>query len=148
MNALFGQTMTVYNYRKGASQSEDTWKRTVINGVQWMHNRNEVSTSNGVQTENKVESITIDFGHSYGNKPYLPPKEYKKLSDDERDTYWTLDASAGQDILVLGETEQEITADYRIKHLREEQQCAVIIKSVTDNRHMPRLKHIKVVGKQ
>ena len=147
MSVLFRQKMTVYNYYMDESTREECWLRTVIKGIQWMHNRNEVSTSNGVQTENKVESITIDFGRNYGNKPYLPPKEFRKLSQEEAERYWTLDAQSGQDILILDEVDKEITKDYRIKNLRDDFQYAPIVKSVSDNRHMPRLKHIKVVAK-
>ena len=147
MSVLFNQKMTVYNYHMDQSTGMESWNRTVVRGVQWMHNRNEVSTSNGVQTENKVESITIDFTHSYGNKPYLPPHEYRKLTEEECGDYWTLDAESAQDVLVMGEVENEIDENYRIGNLRKDYQYANLIKSVTDNRHMPRLKHIRVVAK-
>lgn len=147
MSVLFNQKMTVYNYYQNDDTGEESWQRSVVKGIQWMHNRNEVSTSNGVQTENKVESITIDFGRSYGNKPYVPPNEFRKLPVEEKGKYWTLDKESGQDILIPDELEQEITTDYRISNLRRDYQYASIVKSITDNRHMPRLKHIKVVAK-
>lgn len=147
MSVLFNQKMTVYNYYQNDDTGEELWQRSVVKGIQWMHNRNEVSTSNGVQTENKVESITIDFGRSYGNKLYVPPNEFRKLPVEEKGKYWTIDKESGQDILIPDELEQEITTDYRISNLRRDYQYASIVKAVTDNRHMPRLKHIKVVAK-
>lgn len=147
MSVLFTDTMTVYNHYCMEDTGEDIWNRTVVKGVQWCHNKSELSTSNGVQSENKVERITIDFQRSYGNKPYLPPNEYKKLSSEEAAAYWTLDAKNGQDILVLGESGHEISREYRIKELEKDFQYAVTATSVSDNRNRPRLKHIKVVAK-
>ena len=147
MSVLFTDTMTVYNHRQDPDTEKDTWSRSVIRGVQWSHNKTEVSTSGGVQTESKVESITIDFQRSYGNKPYLPPNEYRKLSADEVSDYWTLDAKCGQDVIVLGETEQDISRAYKIADLMKDFQYAVTVTAVSDNRNRPRLKHIKAVGK-
>lgn len=145
MNALFNQSMTVYNYYLDEEEKE-RWNRTVIEGVQWMHNRNEVTTSNNVQVVNKVESITIDF-KKQREVEYLPPVEYRKLSVEEKVNYWTLDAEIGKDMIVLGEVLQELDDNYRLSDLRKDYQYACIVKSVTDNRHMRHLKHIKVVAK-
>ena len=147
MSVLFTDTMTVYNHRQDPDTEKDTWSRSVIRGVQWSHNKTEVSTSGGVQTEIKVESITIDFQRAYGNKPYLPPNEYRKLSADEVSDYWTLDAKCGQDVLVLGETEQDISRAYKISDLMKDFQYAVTVTAVSDNRNRKRLKHIKAVGR-
>lgn len=125
----------------------ESWNRTVVTGIQWRHNRLEVSQSGGVQTQNRVESITVDFRHTYGNKPYLPPNEYKKLSAGECVGYWTLDAKSGQDVLVLGIAAQEISSEYKLSELMKDNQYAVTIAAVSDNRNRPRLKTIKVVGK-
>lgn len=147
MSVLFTDTMTVYNHRQDPDTEKDTWSRSVIRGVQWSHNKTEVSTSGGVQTEIKVESITIDFQRAYGNKPYLPPNEYRKLSAEECIKYWTLDAKCGQDVLVLGETEKEISRGYKLADLMKDFQYAVTVTAVSDNRNRKRLKHIKAVGK-
>ena len=147
MSVLFTDTMTVYNHRQDPDTEKDTWSRSVIRGVQWSHNKTEVSTSGGVQTEIKVESITIDFQRAYGNKPYLPPNEYRKLSAEECIKYWTLDAKCGQDVLVLGETEQDISRAYKIADLMKDFQYAVTVTAVSDNRNRKRLKHIKAVGR-
>ena len=147
MSVLFTDTMTVYNHRQDPDTEKDTWSRSVIRGVQWSHNKTEVSTSGGVQTEIKVESIIIDFQRAYGNKPYLPPNEYRKLSADEVSDYWTLDAKCGQDVLVLGETEQDISRAYKIADLMKDFQYAVTVTAVSDNRNRKCLKHIKAVGR-
>lgn len=147
MSVLFTDTMTVYNYHRDPDTGQETWSRSVVRGVQWSHNKSEVTTTGGVQTESKVEKITVDFQRKYGNKPYLPPQEYAKLPQEERGNFWTLDAKQGKDIMVLGVSEQEISRDYRIARLSEGFQYAVTVSAVSDNRNRPRLKHIKVTGK-
>lgn len=147
MSVLFTETATVYNYRRDEDTEQEIWIRSVIKGVQWSHNKTEMAISGGIQTESKVESITIDFQRTYGNKPYLPPQEYRKLPAGECQSYWTLDAKSGQDVLILGEAGQEIDEQYGIRDLLSDYQYAVTVTAVSDNRNRPRLKHIKVVGK-
>lgn len=148
MSVLFTDVMTVYNYYRDPDTEKENWVRSVVRGVQWSHNKSEVTTSGNVQTENKVEKITIDFQKDYkGNKPYLLPYEFTKLPDEDKGNYWTLDAKQGKDVLVLGESGQEISQDYRISELFNNFQYAVTVTAVSDNRNRPRLKHIKVIGK-
>ena len=100
-----------------------------------------------MQTESKVESITVDFQRGYGNKPYLEPQKFRKLSAEEAAEYWTLDVRTNQDKLVLGESEKEIGEHYLLKDLKEDFQYAVTVVEVSDNRGRLRLKNIKVVGR-
>lgn len=147
MSVLFTDTMTVYNYHRDPDTEKETWLRSVVKGVQWSHNKTEVTTSDNVQTESKVESITIDFQRSYGNKPYLSPTEYAKLPEEEATNYWTLNAKTGQDVIVLGVSDKEISRTYKLLDLQKDFQYAVTVTAVSDNRNRPRLKTIKVVGK-
>lgn len=143
MNVLFTDVMTVYNY----CDNTEEWNRSVVRGVQWSHNKTEITVTDGVQTEARVEKITVDFERDYGNKPYLPPDAYRKLPPEECRAYWTLDAKSGQDVIVLGETELEISRGYRLSTLKKDFQYAVTVTAVSDNRNRMRLRHIKVVGK-
>lgn len=147
MNILFTDTMTVYNYHRDPDTEKETWLRSVVKGVQWSHNKTEVTTSGNVQTETKVEKIAIDFQRGYGNKPYLTPTEFSKLTAEEAKAYWTLNARAGQDVIVLGEADKEISRAYKISDLQDDFQYVVTITAVSDNRNRPRLKTIKAVGK-
>ena len=147
MSVLFTDTMTVYNYHRDPDTEKETWLRSVVKGVQWSHNKTEVTSSDNVQTESKVESITIDFQRSYGNKPYLSPTEYAKLPEEEAENYWTLNAKTGQDVIVLGVSDKEISRTYKLLDLQKDFQYAVTVTAVSDNRNRPRLKTIKVVGK-
>lgn len=148
MSVLFTDTMTVYNYHRDPETDKETWIRSIVRGVQWSHNKTALTTVNGVQTETKVESITVDFQRGYGNKPYLEPQEYRKLPSKEAVKYWTLDAKSGQDKLVLGDSVREIADGYRLTDLAEDNQYVVTVTAVSDNRNRPRLKTIKVVGNE
>lgn len=139
--AHFTDVMTVYNHYK--EDGKDLYKRTVVKGVQWSHNRTQTTISSGAITERKVESITIDFSRAYGNEEYINPVEFKKQTTKSG---WTLNAKDNQDILVLGIGE-DITDAYTIKHLREDFQYYGTVSEVSDNRNRDLLKNIKVVVK-
>ena len=145
MNVLFTDTMTVFNHFSDARR--DSWRRTVIAGVQWRHNKKELTVTKGVQTEERVESVTVDFSRGYGRPPYVDPVRYASLPAEERAGNWTLNSRNGLDIIVLGEITDEITCEDDIDGLRKKYPSVVLISSVTDNRNRPRLKHIRVVGK-
>ena len=141
---LFTDVMTVYNYVKDADGVE-SWKRTVVEGIQWRHNKSELSISDGVQTEKKVESITVDFSKNYKRETYVDFLEFEKK--ENKNGYWTLNERDSLDIVVLGVSEKEIGEDYKISDLRKDFQYCATVQSVSDNRNRSHLKHIKVVAK-
>ena len=71
MSVLFTDTMTVFNHF--CEEGKDSWKRTVINGVQWRHSKKELIVAKGVQAEERVESVTVDFSRGYGRPSYVCP---------------------------------------------------------------------------
>lgn len=144
MSVLFNETMTVYNF--SLEDGVEKWRRTVIRGIQWRHRKKEVTVKEQVATENRVESITVDFQRSYGNRPYVIPDQYRKLSPAEKDRCWTLDDRTEKDVVVYGEQTEEISEEYRLSSLMKDYQYAATVKAVSDNRNRRGLKHIKVVG--
>lgn len=141
--SLFTDTMTVYNCT--INQEGDTiWIRSVIKGVQWRHGKAKRTTEKGVQTETKVESVTVDFMRDYGNRQYTEPEIYEKLAD--KSGYWTLNARDGQDVLICGVCRQEINETYRISNLRRDYPHCVTVKSVADNRNRRHLRNIKLTA--
>lgn len=144
MSVLFNETMTVYNF--SLEDGVETWRRTVVRGIQWRHRKKEVTVKDQTATESRVESITVDFQRSYGNKPYIEPDRYRKLSAEEKDRYWTLDDRTEKDVIVYGEQTEEISKEYRLSALMKDYQYAVTVNAVSDNRNRRGLKTIKVVG--
>lgn len=145
MSVLFNETMTVYNYSRDADGTE-RWRRNVVRGIQWRHRKKDVTVKDQVATETRVESVTIDFQCSYGNKPYIEPDQYKRLDSAQKEAYWTLDDKSEQDVIVYGDRTEEISEEYRLSSLMKDHQYAVTVQSVSDNRNRRGLKHIKVVG--
>lgn len=139
---LFTDVMTIYNHYK--VDGEDRYKRTVVKGVQWSHNRLQTTISGGVMTERRVESITIDFDADYGNEEYINPIVFSKETDHSG--HWTLNSKGGQDIAILG-IGSEITNEYTIKNLKADHQYVGTVAEVADNRNRRFLKTIKVVVK-
>lgn len=136
--ALFTDTMTVYN-----SIGESQWHRTVIRGVQWTEQEVSVTSEKNAKVKKMVRSVTIDFGRNYGNARYVNPHQFELLK--YKTGYWTLNPESGLDAIVLGVCDQELSEEYRLKHLRADAGCATVI-SVSDNRNRSFLKHIKVVA--
>ena len=141
--SLFTETMTVYNHIK-EEIGKEYWKRTVIKNVQWRHNKTETTVSGNVRTEKKVESITIDFQRSRRAENYVDFQTFEKLLD--KTGYWTLNSRDGLDVVVYGESEKEITDEYRLSDLKQDFQYCVTVKMVSDNRNADYLKHIRVVA--
>lgn len=144
MSVFFNETMTVYNF--SLEDGIEVWRRTVVRGIQWRHRKKELTVKDQVATESRVESITVDFRRSYGNKPYVDPDQYRKLTAAEKDNCWTLDDRTEKDVVVYGERTEEISKDYRLSALMKDYQYAVTVRAVSDNRNRRGLKHIKVVG--
>lgn len=142
--SLFKDTMTVYNHIKDADTGKETWQRTIVKDVQWRHNKTETTISNGVQTEKKVESITIDFQRTRRKKQYVDFVTFEKLED--KTNYWTLNSRDGLDVLVCGVSMNEITDTYRLSDLKKDFQYCATVKAVSDNRNADHLKNIKVVA--
>jgi len=143
MSVLFTDVVTVYNHRYNEESERESWSRSVIRGVQWTHNHTDFAVQGKSENVSKVEQITIDFQRNYGNKQYLPPQEYEKCEAPEN--YWTL--KAGEDLLVLGESNLKLESTQDVRTLKESFQYVVAVTEISDNRNRPRLKHIKVVGK-
>lgn len=141
MNALFTDTMTVYNHYID-SEGNDKWVRTVVEHIQWKDGKTSVANDNGILTATATKSITIDFSSGL-QKNFLSAAEFERTGQPTE--YWTLNTKDELDVLVYGECPAEITEEYTITNLIKEH-GAVTIKAVTDNRNRRLLQHIKVVA--
>lgn len=147
MSGLFTDTITVYNFHRDSDTEKERWIRSVIKGVQWAHNKKEITVAGGVMTENRIESLTIDFQHDHGNKTYIPANEFVMLPEEKARKYWTLNEKSGQDVVVLGISKKDISRQYKLSDLQKDFQYSGTVTGVSDNRNRPRLKTIKAVVK-
>lgn len=135
---LFTDVMTVYNHY--VENDIDKWQRTVVRGVQWSHSQILTYVSGGVQTQTRVESITIPNPERYEAPVIWKNNKLKRA-------FWTLDTSDKLDIVVFGECKKEITDDYTTKDLFRDNQYVGTVSNVSDNRNRTFLKSIKVTLK-
>lgn len=117
---MFKDIVTIYN-----KISDNEWKRTVVEGVQWS-DKTEQQNSNGKISVARYFSITF------------PEGTYENV---------TLDVSNEDDCIVYGVIEDAVNDEKgsRISDLMKKYTKSGLIKSVNDNSNRDMLKNIKVV---
>lgn len=135
---IFNDTITIYNHKEDGS-----YQRTVVCGVMYSSRTEKTVTADGKINLATTVSVTIPET-AVCNRRYVTKREFKVLTDTSE--CWTLNESDNLDVIVWGAVEQELTEDYRLKHLKADYDC-VTVAAIEDNRNKPRLKHIKVVCK-
>lgn len=141
MNALFTDTITVYNHYID-SEGNDKWSRKVVKHVQWKDGKTGVVNDKGILTATATKSITIDFS-SNKQQNFLIGAEYERTEQPTK--HWTLNPKDEMDVLVHDECLVEITDEFTITNLIKEY-GAVTVKAVSDNRNRRLLPTIKVVA--
>lgn len=105
MNDLFKNSdITIYNKYYDAENDIEKYQRTVIKDVDWQEKRNANVSDKGLNLDNSI-LIFIDI-NSVGGKQYIGPKQFVRLSSEERVNYFTF--SLG-DKIVKGEIDFELT---------------------------------------
>lgn len=135
---IFNDTITVYNHLPN-----DMYQRTVVRGVQYSRNTGKTVTGDGKVNLATTVDITIPVT-AKADRKYLDKQQFQQMENSSE--YWTLDDAGNLDVIVYDECSQEITDDYRLKHLKSDY-GAVTVSAVKDNRNRPRLKHVRVVCK-
>ena len=99
MVLFINSDITIYNNFYDFISESDKYQRTVIKDVNWTGKRNATVTNSGLLLADSVRIILDKLEN------YISPKQFRKLSDDERVNYFTL--SVG-DKIVKGEIDFEI----------------------------------------
>lgn len=124
MGVLFKNTdITIYNKWYDSINDIDKYQRTVIKGVNWQGKRNGTVSDKGLL----LSDSTLIFIDKLDN--YVSPKRFAKLSNEERQNYFTFTPG---DKIVKGEVEFEVTGinPYRISDLENEFDDVIDIKSI------------------
>ena len=124
---IFTDTVTVYN------KCEDTWKRTVLEGVQWKEKHEQNIADNGTLQIAKYVSITVPF-----RPGYVPAKLYQGDG-------FTFGLS-NQDFIVYGDIPELLTGSKSLSDLRKKHEVLTIC-AVADNTNRASLKHWRVTAK-
>ena len=124
---LFTDTVTIYN-RYG-----DTWKRTVLEGVQWKEKYEHAIADNGALQVARYVSVTVPF-----RSGYVPAKNYQ----GDGFTF----GLGNQDFIIYGDVPELITGSKSLSDLRKK--CDVLtVCAVADNTNRANLKHWRVTAK-
>lgn len=127
-NVLFTDTVTLFNHYKGQ------WFKTILTGVQWKDKVTKTVDTDGKIVITQEVSLTVP-----ARSGYVEPKAFT----GEGFTFGT----GNLDVIVLGEIDEEITADFTITSLRKKYDHAATIYAVSDNTLRQQLKHWKVMAK-
>lgn len=96
--------ITLYNKYYDKVDDVDRYQRTVVRGVNWQGKRNATVSDGGLNLDNSI-LIFVDVT-TVENKQYISPKQFNKLTDEQRPGYFTF---ALGDKVVKGEIDFEIT---------------------------------------
>ena len=105
MGVLFKNAdITLYNKYYDVENDIDKYQRTVIRGINWQGKRNATVSDGSLNLDNSI-LIFVDIT-TVENKQYISPKQFNKLTDEQRLNYFTF---AIGDKIVKGEIDFEIT---------------------------------------
>lgn len=106
---MYNDTITLFN--RYANRDGDTWYPTIIRGVNLNIDRAAIVAKYGAQSADSAV-LNIRYLFSGGNKivadkPYLPPKEWSELPNDELGGSITFAGGALFDFFYVGEWQSE-----------------------------------------
>ena len=114
---MFTDTITVFNYYKDSLKNV-TWYPTVIHGVNLLIDKAAIVAKYGAESkDNAILNIhykTVKGQIMVDGKPYLPPKEWERQTNDKLPETITFASGTGFDFFMLGEypTTEPILDDY------------------------------------
>ena len=131
--------VTIFNLRIGADRREKFYATRIL-GVSWYRTEGQSVSDNNRKAATKCV-VRIPFNAiTEGGKQYISEEEYKKLSDEEAERYWTIQKNA---YIMRGTYEGEIP-DNPLKSIEN----LVTITEFADNtiRGTNRTKHWRIGG--
>lgn len=149
MNPNYTETITIFNCVRGRDNpsKKDIWIRTVLHNCFY---KNAVARGdNGVtQSGNgKITKVSNTYtARIQESECYLPYREFVKLSEKERNLYFTFNLG---DIVVKGECLEEITGETpntATEFLERMKPDAFKVTAFSDNTSHPCAKHYRVGG--
>lgn len=148
---MFADTVTVFN--RYESRLGDMWYPTVIKGVNLLIDKAAIIAKYGAESkDNAILNIhyqTVDGKIMIDGKPYLPPKEWDRQTNDKLSETITFESGKDFDFFMLGEypTTEPIADDDYIdgfyNFVNDEYDYVFAITSVAKYTAIP---HFEVMG--
>lgn len=97
MGFFDNKTVTIFNRSSNADTEKETYYPTLLEGVDLVETKGENVSKSGMDSADAAK-LFVDAGKMV--KPYLPPKEWKELPEDEKAEYFTF--TPAEDFFVRG----------------------------------------------
>lgn len=149
---MYSDSVTVFT-RYEDSLGDITWYPTVIHGVNLMIDKAAIVAKYGAESkDNAVLNIRYQIANGQimvADKPYLPPKEWKRQTEDKILQSITFASGTEYDFFMLGDygsTEPIKDADFKgfFSHIKKEYDFVFAITSVAKYTAIP---HFEIMGK-
>lgn len=103
---MFTDKITVFNYYKDSLKNV-TWYPTVIHGVNLLIDKAAIVAKYGAESKDNallnIHYQTVDGQIMVDGKPYFPPKEWERQTNDKLPETITFASGTGFDFFILGE---------------------------------------------
>ena len=103
---MFTDTITVFNYYKDSLKNV-TWYPTVIHGVNLLIDKAAIVAKYGAESKDNallnIHYQTVDGQIMVDGKPYFPPKEWERQTNDKLPETITFASGTDFDFFMLGE---------------------------------------------
>lgn len=149
---MYSGTVTLFNRYK--SRLGDMWYPTVIHGVNIQIDKAAIIAKYGAESKDNailnVRYHIVDSNVMVGNKPYFPPKEWERQTNDKLSESITFTSGIDFDFFVLEEypTKDPIADDDYIdgfyNYVNDEYDFVFAITSVAQYSAIP---HFEIMGK-
>lgn len=133
-------TATLYNHYTNPDTERTAYKRTVIKNVNWQEYQKTSVTEKGLLSANQI-NVFIPFNADFEGREYIGPKEFKRMSEEDKDKYFTFD---NDDYIVKGEIDENLTVDTLKK--KYDNVVTIISVLICDN-GSPSIRHFEIGAK-
>lgn len=140
MGFFDNKTVTIFNRSFNAETEEETYFPTLLEGVDLVETKGENVSKSGMDSADAAK-LFVDVGKMV--KPYLPPKEWKELPEDEKAEYFTF--TPAEDFFISGDhTDVELPEENAFEWMRDNLDGAY--KVTTIDKYEDVLPHFEVGG--
>ena len=148
---MYKDTITLFN-RYVDSMGNTMWFPHVLTGVNLNVDRSVIVNKYGEQSkDNAVLNVKYhvgDYAVMVGNKPYLPPKEWKKQVNDDLPKSITFKSGNDFDFFMVGDYgSEEMIEDKKGTFFREIQQEYDYVFAITSVAEYDLISHFEITGK-
>lgn len=110
---MFTDVITVFN--RYSSRSGDMWYPTVIHGANLLIDKAAIKAKYGAESKDSailnIDYQTVEGQIFVAGKPYLPPKEWERQTDDKFPESITFKSGESFDFFMAGEYPEDPVAD-------------------------------------